>query len=243
MFFEDGTCPELDVVKTFLGLAEEMAEADKVVAVHCKAGLGRTGCLIGAYLIYKHQFTANEVIAYMRIMRPGMVVGPQQHWLHINQHHFTAWSYTGAIKKRQRQNAAVFATPPRAVLGTLDDNTTEARVHEKGERTEMLPAPTPGQPRKAPISRSVSKPPRIASLQVAQENIDELAEAEHKSPPSARAVSAGRYGDLGKAVAGRIVSRESPRRKVSRDVATPRSISTTSTGGGVRKSSGKQKRL
>jgi len=39
--------------------------------VHCKAGLGRTGCLIGAYLIYKYAFTAVEVIAFMRILRPG----------------------------------------------------------------------------------------------------------------------------------------------------------------------------
>ncbi|ORY76385.1 dual specificity protein phosphatase [Protomyces lactucae-debilis] len=233
MFFEDGTCPELDVVKTFIGLTEEMAEQDKVVAVHCKAGLGRTGCLIGAYLIYKHRFTANEVIAYMRIMRPGMVVGPQQHWLHINQHHFTEWSYTGAIKKRQPQSA-VFCTPPRPVLGSLDDNTTEARVFEKGERAEMLPAPTPGQPRKAPMGR----------LQVVnnENTVDELAEPTDKISPRQ---ASGRYGELGKAVAGRIASRESPRRKVSRDVAvTPRSVSTSSTvGGGVRKSSGKQKRL
>lgn len=71
MFFEDGTCPDLEVVRKFCGLAEEILEKDLVVAVHCKAGLGRTGCLIGAFLIYKYSFTANEVIAYMRVMRPG----------------------------------------------------------------------------------------------------------------------------------------------------------------------------
>jgi len=67
------------------------------IAVHCKAGLGRTGCLIGAYLIYRHGFTANEIIAYMRFMRPGMVVGPQQHWLHLNQGTFREWWFEDTI--------------------------------------------------------------------------------------------------------------------------------------------------
>ena len=171
MFFEDGTCPELDIVKEFIGLVDEMAEQDKVVSVHCKAGLGRTGCLIGAYLIYKHSFTANEVISFMRLMRPGMVVGPQQHWLHINQHHFAGWKYTGVPRRSVKNKLGAtspFSTPPRAILGDLNENTTEAKVHEKGEHASTLPAPTPGQPRKAPSpQRNVSKPPRIASLTAA----------------------------------------------------------------------------
>lgn len=247
MFFEDGTCPELDVVKEFIGLVDEMAGIDKVVAVHCKAGLGRTGCLIGAYLIYKHSFTANEVISFMRIMRPGMVVGPQQHWLHINQHHFVAWSYTGIPRRAPKQSTvAGFSTPPRAILGDIHENTTEAKVQEKGENANTLPAPTPGQPRKAPSPRrTVSKPPRIASLTAAksvstsenEENIPEDELAITASTPTSRK-SSSTYGNIGigRTIASKIASTNaSPRRKSSREVVTPRSVSTSSTGGGVRK--------
>lgn len=41
--------------------------------IHCKAGLGRTGCLIAAWLVYKHSFTANEAIGFMRICRVSLV--------------------------------------------------------------------------------------------------------------------------------------------------------------------------
>lgn len=248
MFFEDGTCPELPMVREFIGLVEEMADVDKVVAVHCKAGLGRTGCLIGAYLIYKHSFTANEVIAFMRIMRPGMVVGPQQHWLHINQHHFVSWSFTG-ITRRPKSSTSLkgFSTPPRAILGDIHENTTEAKVQEKGENANTLPAPTPGQPRKAPSPRrTVSKPPRIASLAGSRsvshsentENIPEDELAISASTPVSRKSSSS-YGNIGvgRAIASKIAANSaSPRRKTSREAATtPRSISASSSGGGVRK--------
>lgn len=160
MIFDDGTCPPLTLVKKFIGLAHDMiTKKHKAIAVHCKAGLGRTGCLIGAYLIYRHGFTANEVIAFMRFMRPGMVVGPQQHWLHLNQGTFREWWFEDSFKAK----FTVMSTPPRTstkqrglssnqaytppngqkrrALGELDYN-------EKGVPDENLPAPTPGQPRK-----------------------------------------------------------------------------------------------
>ena len=65
-----------------------------------KAGLGRTGCLIGAHLIYTHGFTANECIAYMRMIRPGMVVGPQQHWLYLHHDDFRSWRHTMIVDNR-----------------------------------------------------------------------------------------------------------------------------------------------
>lgn len=100
MIFEDGTCPTLEYVQKFIGAAECIINKGGKIAVHCKAGLGRTGCLIGAHLIYTHGFTANECIAYMRMIRPGMVVGPQQHWLYLHQNDFRDWRHTMCLDNR-----------------------------------------------------------------------------------------------------------------------------------------------
>lgn len=103
MIFEDGTCPTLDYVQKFIGAAECVINKGGKIAVHCKAGLGRTGCLIGAHLIYTHGFTANECIGYMRMIRPGMVVGPQQHWLYLHQHDFRDWRHTMCLDNRPEE--------------------------------------------------------------------------------------------------------------------------------------------
>lgn len=175
MIFEDGTCPPLTTVRKFIRLAHEMITVRKKgIAVHCKAGLGRTGCLIGAYLIYRHGFTANEVIAYMRFMRPGMVVGPQQHWLHLNQGTFREWWVEERIERKLRKEMAAAnpnpSTPIRATqkanIGRSPSKTTTPPNRSASNRSPLseidndrnastadqdnfLPAPTPGQPRKA----------------------------------------------------------------------------------------------
>ncbi|EGV61566.1 cell division control protein 14 [Yamadazyma tenuis] len=100
MIFDDGTCPTLEYVQKFIGAAECIINRGGKIAVHCKAGLGRTGCLIGAHLIYTHGFTANECIGYMRMIRPGMVVGPQQHWLYLHQNDFRDWRHTMCLDNR-----------------------------------------------------------------------------------------------------------------------------------------------
>jgi len=45
------------------------------------AGLGRTGCLVASYIVKHWSFTAAEAIAWIRICRPGSVIGVQQQWL------------------------------------------------------------------------------------------------------------------------------------------------------------------
>ncbi|XP_037088137.1 dual specificity protein phosphatase CDC14A-like, partial [Pollicipes pollicipes] len=78
MFFVDGSTPSDDIVKDFIELSERTPGA---IAVHCKAGLGRTGSLIGCYIMKHYRLTAPETIAWLRICRPGSIIGHQQHWL------------------------------------------------------------------------------------------------------------------------------------------------------------------
>jgi len=45
------------------------------------AGLGRTGTLIACYMMKHYRLTAAECVAWIRIARPGSIIGPQQHYL------------------------------------------------------------------------------------------------------------------------------------------------------------------
>ena len=78
LYFIDGSTPPDSIVKEFL----DIAEAEKGgMAIHCKAGLGRTGTLIGLYAMKHFKFPAAAFIGWIRIARPGSILGPQQHYL------------------------------------------------------------------------------------------------------------------------------------------------------------------
>lgn len=78
LYHEDGSNPTDAILHFFLKACENESG---VIAVHCKAGLGRTGTNIAAYMMKHYMYTAREAIAWCRICRPGSIVGPQQQYL------------------------------------------------------------------------------------------------------------------------------------------------------------------
>lgn len=203
MHFPDGTCPELEVVRDFIDKADRVISSQKgeltprfrastmlihssgVIAVHCKAGLGRTGCLIGAWLIYTYSFTAREVIAFMRVLRPGMCVGPQQHWLYQHEMTFIGWSIEKAFRSEMEGRYAAGSaspaerplTPPmenaEQLTGKLADVKRGVGMTPSTPRRQILRSipveittPIPGQPRKTP-ARVMKSAPRLRGPQLA----------------------------------------------------------------------------
>uniref|UniRef100_A0A182W4H2 protein-tyrosine-phosphatase n=1 Tax=Anopheles minimus TaxID=112268 RepID=A0A182W4H2_9DIPT len=137
LYFSDGSTPSERLAKHFLKICENARGA---IAVHCKAGLGRTGTLIGAYLIKHYQFTAMEAIAWLRICRPGSVIGQQQSWLISKQSQLLQ---EGELFRQQRQHHTY--NPPdkhaRGVYSLLIGEENEDTQNAKKANQE----PTTGQ--------------------------------------------------------------------------------------------------
>ncbi|XP_049780988.1 dual specificity protein phosphatase CDC14C-like isoform X1 [Schistocerca cancellata] len=100
LFFIDGSTPSDQILRQFLHISENASGA---VAVHCKAGLGRTGSLIGCYIMKHYRFTAHETIAWIRMCRPGSIIGHQQQWLVEKQTQM--WMQGDTYRQQKMENS------------------------------------------------------------------------------------------------------------------------------------------
>jgi protein-tyrosine phosphatase len=76
--------PARDILDAFLAAAaagDSRPGHGPLVAVHCHSGLGWAAALIGAYLVRECGFPARAAVAWLRIVRPGSVVGAQPRFL------------------------------------------------------------------------------------------------------------------------------------------------------------------
>lgn len=121
LIYPDGTNAPIPILLKFIEACEKTSGA---VAVHCKAGLGRTGTCIGAYMMKHDLFTAHQLIGWLRLCRPGSVIGPQQQFLESIQsvmwasHPSTNSCLPGPIKSVQPKLAALRPVVVQPVNGT-----------------------------------------------------------------------------------------------------------------------------
>jgi atypical dual specificity phosphatase len=69
---EDMEAPTQDQLDRSVSAIARAIDSNMGVAVHCGAGLGRTGTVLAAYLVAKGQSAANA-IAKIRRLRPGSI--------------------------------------------------------------------------------------------------------------------------------------------------------------------------
>ena len=79
----DMSAPTLEDVEKFVDFVEEKEKEGKAVAVHCIAGIGRTGTMLACYLVKKGK-SSIQAIQEIRHKRPGSVETEAQEQLVIN---------------------------------------------------------------------------------------------------------------------------------------------------------------
>jgi len=91
--FDDHNPPPLTLIPAFCAAVDSWlgAHPENVAAVHCKAGKGRTGCVIAAYLVHCGMFSDPDVaLAFFGHRRTengkGVTIPSQMRYVHYYSH-------------------------------------------------------------------------------------------------------------------------------------------------------------
>jgi len=68
--WKDMKVPPMELVLNIVQVMCFTLSQNKKIAIHCHAGLGRTGLVIGCYLVYTNQLSAEDAIMQVRTHRP-----------------------------------------------------------------------------------------------------------------------------------------------------------------------------
>lgn len=166
MNFEDDKAPPPHLMRRFLKLVSNHP-AGSAVAVHSKRGMGRAGVIVAMYLMEEFLLTAAEAIGWLRLVRPGMVFGVQQVWLHSKEElDNRPWHLKQEIGTRRRESCIAsserrpLSPQPPTLLGSgLSSPIGIVRTPSLVNRAEKAAAEA-----KAPHARQLASNPRMRAV-------------------------------------------------------------------------------
>lgn len=124
--FHDHNPPPLEMVARFCEDVHAFLTADpkNVVAIHCKAGKGRTGMVISAYLVHTRKYTAEEALQFFGDRRTsngkGVTIPSQMRYVHYYEQMLLHGPERFPTKKYKVMHIRLISVPNFDVGGGCD---------------------------------------------------------------------------------------------------------------------------